>query len=209
MWYYCFVVKRFYPEHLKRRRQRLIVVTAGFILLVFLGLGLWFYKKESSKVSWKSYTDNELGVELSYPETFVKDKISDEDKKARIVFRATRKEPSALFSLRYEDGLGLLKTFGGKDILANLVAEIDRRYPDRFPDYKKENYKESVVANEKTAQFDFSYLGTDGETRIRQRFVVVVKDTAAYYLSCQAPEKEFFKSEKDFDRMINSIEFIN
>lgn len=206
---FCLMAKRFYPEHLRRRRRKLITIVAGSFLLILLGFGFWLYKRESSKVSWSDYVNNDLKVKLSYPETFVKDKISGEDKKARIVFRITKSNPPALFSLRYEDGLGFLKTFGGKDVLTNLVAEVGRRYPDRFPSYTKEGYEDITLANEKAAKFNFTYTGSDGKTKIRQHLVIVVRGETAYYLSCQAPENEFSKSEKDFDKIINSFESVD
>ena len=180
----------------------------GFGFLVLLVGGLWLYRRETSKISWKRYANEELGVRLSYPETFVEEVLSEQYQKADIVFRIKREDPSAFFSLRYEGELGIMKAFGGDDILDQLITAINRRYPGRFPDYKKEDYEEVVVAGERAARFDFTYIGTDGKTRVRQRFVLVVKDDVAYYLSCQSPEEEFFQFEKDCDRIIEGFGFL-
>lgn len=209
MWYYSFVAKRFYPQHIKRRRRKVLLVAASFVLLVVLGLSFGIYKWKSSQVAWKDYTNEELGVRLSYPETFVEETLSEQYQKANIVFRITKNNPQAFFSLRYEDGLGIMKAFGNKDILGQLVAAVDRRYPTGFPDYKKDNYQDVTLAGEKAARFDFTYIGADKETRVRQRLVVVVKDETAYYLSAQAPENDFFKSEKDFAGVVESFSFLD
>jgi len=204
------MVKRFYPQHLKRKRQRLILAGAGLGLFLVLGACLVVYvhkKGEAAKPKWLTYTNSDLGLRLEYPNNFEERVISEESKEAGVVWEIKREEPPALFSFRLEDSLGALKVTGGT-IFEALVATVNRRYPERFPGYKKENYAELVLANEKAAQFDFTYTGADGQTRVRQRFVIVVKDDVAYYLSCQSPEKDFFKSEKDFDKIINSFEFL-
>ena len=208
MWYYYFVAKRFYPQHLKKRRRRLVAAVLGFVALALLAGGLGLYRREASKISWKTYANEELGVRLTYPETFGEEVLSEQYQKADIVFRIKREDPSAFFSLRYEGELGIMKAFGGGDILDQLIIAIERRYPANFPDYRKDNYREITLAGEKAAQFDFTYTGADGETRVKQRLVLVVKDETVYYLSCQSPEEGFFKSEKEFDRMIESFQFL-
>jgi len=65
------------------------------------------------------------------------------------------------------------------------------------------------LATEKAALFEFTYLGTDGETRMKQRFVLVVKDNAAYYLSCQASEEDFLEATDAFGRIVSSFEFLD
>ena len=202
------MVKRFYPSHLKRRRRKLLVVGVGLVSLILLGAGGLFYKLVVAKPKWETYINDSLDVQLEYPRTFAETPIDEQNEEVGVVFRIEREKPNALFSLRYEEGLGALKLAGGT-VFEALVATINRRYPDRFPDYKKDVFDEFILGNEKAALFDFTYTGADGETRIKQRFVVVVKDNTAYYLSCQAPEKEFFKSEKDFDRIISSFEFVD
>ena len=188
------------------------MVFAGIGVVLFVGLvagfGTYRHKRgEALKPTWATYTNSELGVSLVYPDNFEERTISEGSSEAGVVWEIKRKAPAALFSLRFEDGLGPLKMLGGT-VFEALVAAVNRRYPDRFPDYQKENYEEFVVASERAACFDFTYTGTDGKTRVKQRFVIVVKDETAYYLSFQSPEKEFLKSEKDFDRMIDSFEFL-
>lgn len=204
------MAKRFYPQHLKRKRRRLILIGVFFGLFVILGVvfGVYRYKKkEAEKPTWETYTNSDLGVRLEHLSNFEEMSLSEESKEAGVVWEIKRNDPPALFNLRFEEGLGPLKVTGGT-VFEALVATVNRRYPDRFPDYKKESYEEFVVASEKAALFDFTYTGADGKTRVKQRFVLVVKDDTAYYLSCQSPEKEFFQSEEDCDRMVNSFEFL-
>lgn len=209
MWYDIFMAKRFYPQHLKERRRRIFLAAAGFVLLILLGGGLGFYKWKSSQVAWETYTNEELGVKLSYPETFIEEVLSEQYKEANIVFRIKRGGPPASFSLRYEGSLGIMEAFGGKSILEKLVAAVDRRYPINFPDYEKTDFRDITLAGEKAVQFDFIYTGADGKTRAKQRFVIIVREETAYYLAAQAPESEFKKSEKEFDKIIESFKFLD
>lgn len=186
------------------------MVGVGLIFLILLGSGLgvrWYRRKEAAKPTWETYTNEDFRISLVYPSNFEETLLSEESKEAGAVWEVRRKNPPALFNLRFEEDLGPLKITGGT-IFESLVAAVNRRYPDRFPDYKKENYEEFILASEKAAQFDFIYTGADGKTRVKQRFVIVVRDDIAYYLSCQSPEKDFFKSEKDCDRIIDSFEFL-
>ncbi len=204
------MVQRFYPQHLRRERRRLVFAGVGLVLFVSLGAVFGFYhykRKEAAEPTWETYTNEELRVSLVYPSNFEEILLSEESKEVGVFWEIRREDPPALFNLRFEDGLGPLKMLGGT-VFEALAAAVNRRYPDRFPDYKKENYEEFVLANEKAALFDFTYTGADGKTRVKQRFVIVVKDDAAYYLSCQSPEKEFFQSEEDCDRIIDSFEFL-
>ena len=174
------------------------------LILLSLGFGLYFYL---SRPTWQTYRHDELGIQLQWPNSFQESTLTEEQNQAKIVFRITRENPKALFSLRYEDGLGPLK-FSGGTVFDALVAAVNRRYPDRFPNYKKERYEELVLANEKATLFEFTYTGADGATRMRQRLVLLVRENTAYYLSFQAPESEFPKSEKDFEKITESFSFL-
>ena len=204
---YCEMTRRFYPQHRQRRRQRLVFLSVGCLFIILLGLGCWFYWRRRSAPVWETWTNDSLGFSLQYPSNFVARPLSEQAKEAGYILELRRQNPNALFSVRFEEGLGPLKILGGS-VFEALVAEVNRRYPDRFPDYRKEKYEEIVLANEKAGLFEFTYTGADGKTRVRQRFVLVVKDENAYYLSFQAPQKEFFKSEEDFDKIIQSFEFL-
>ena len=190
-----------------RGTRRRPIYFCGFLVILLLAVGFFLFRQTRDKTRWNTYQNDELGVALEWPETFAATDLTEQEQAANIVFRITREEPSALFSLRFESGLGPLKLAGGT-VFDALVEAINRRYPDRFPDYKKEKYEEFTLAAEKAALFEFTYLGTDGETRMKQRFVLVVKDNAAYYLSCQAPETEFSKSAADFERIAEGFEFL-
>lgn len=186
----------------------------GMVAVVLIGAsvgGYFTFKKEKSNNNqppekWEQYQNADLKIKLSYPASFTQISLSDEDKTSKVLLRLERGNPQALITLRYEEGLGMLKAAGGS-ILDKLVESINRQYPTRYPDYNKEKYEELVIGNEKAARFYFTYTGNDKQTKIKQQFTVIVKDTTGYYLSAQAPEAEFDRSASDFDKIAESIEF--
>jgi hypothetical protein len=202
------VNRRFYPQHLRRRRRRLGLIVFSLFLFGSSAGAVFSYRWYKSRPVWKTYADDSLGVSVDYPSTFKDIPIVDAQRiEAGYLLRAKRVDPDALLSLRYEDDLGPLKALKGS-IFLSLVDAVNRRYPERFPEYKKEGYEETVVANEKAARFDFTYLGSDDRTRVRQRLFIVVRGDTAFYLVFQAPESEFQRSKKDFDKIISSFAFL-
>ena len=188
----------------------LILVVMSLILMVGGGITLW---QIFSEPRWEPYQNDELGIKFDWPDSFQTTTLTDIDKESGIVFKIERARPEAQVFLRYEADLGPIR-FTGKTILDYLIETIDRTYPKRFPDYRKEDYQEFVLAGQSAKEFVFSYLGKgrEGEEiRVKQHYIVVVKDdeNIAFFLSCQTPEKEFFKSESDFDKIISSFEFLD
>jgi len=123
----------------RRRYLRGRIYLHSFLAIFLLVIGFLILRRGGPGSGWETYKNDELGVELEYPESFAIEELTEEDREAKIVFKAIRGEPNALFSLRYEDRLGLLRMTGGT-VLEALIAAVNRRYPDRFPEYKKEKY---------------------------------------------------------------------
>lgn len=198
-------------------RSRLVIfsilslIAISAIVWYFLGrqdfLGFDRVPNKDQSVPQEYYSSPEYGIAFSYPSVYVEDALDASDEEALIFFRALREENEALISVRRETGLGILQLQGGT-IFDGLVAAVNRRYPDRFPEYKKENYEELVIANEQAALFDFTYTGTDGSTRIKQRLYVVVRGSEAYYVSFQIVEDFFDEYVTEFEEMVASVEFL-
>lgn len=189
------------------------------ILLLVIATGFFIYSYQQKHprtppVKWVNYTNEEFKVKLSYPETFKSTEITEDDKKAKIIFRAEQTEPSALLSLRYEEKLGMLRIAQKGSVLDALSQNIENQYPKRFPDFKKEKDEAITVDGVETKQFYFTYLGTDNQTRMKQRFIIVTRDyeakdlgTVAFYLSFQSKESDFDKVNVDFQKILDSFKF--
>lgn len=184
-----------------------------FLLLCVLSLGsagLYFYL---SRPTWQTYQNDELKVKLDWPDNFQTVALTEPDEESGIVFKIERAKPEAQVFLRHEADLGPIR-FTGKTILEYLIETIDRTYPNRFPDYRKEDQRMLVLAGQNATEFVFTYSGKDKkgkEIRIKQRYLLIVKDeeNIAFFLSCQAPEKNFPQSQKDFERIISSFTFFD
>lgn len=190
-------------------KKILLVIVLIFSILIVIGIILFFYKnkKSSSAPTTINFINEDLKIKLSYPSTYEITTLSEIHEKANIVFRATRINPDALISIKYEKGLGALAALGGT-VMDNLINAVNRRYPERFPDYKKTKYEKTVIGNEDATVFEFTYKGKDNETSMKQRLVLIVKDNNAYYISAQCKEVDFENLTIEFDKVISSFQFL-
>ena len=175
------------------------------ILLVLFPLGFGLYRRLTRPV-WQAYRDDELKVGFDWPGDFQAISLTAEERESGMVFKIGRPEPEAQVFLRVEEDLGPVR-FTGKTILEYLVETIDRTYPNRFPEFYKEDQRRFVLAGKNAEEFVFTYKSPGSETHIRQRYVVIVDDEAnrAFFLSLQAPREIFSRSNDDFDRIVNSF----
>lgn len=194
-----------------------ILIPIILIILITGGFFIYQYYQKHPKVEptkWLDYNNLELKIKLNYPETFKSIKLSDEDKKAKIILKAEQPEPSALFTLRYEDKVGILAVAQKGSVLEVLKQSFDKQYPSRFTDFKKEKEEKITVDGNEAEQFYFTYLGKDNTTRMKQRFVIVTKQyednnlgTVAFYLSFQSKESDFDKLNSVFSEILQSFKF--
>jgi len=186
------------------------------ILLIILigGFLIYQYHQSHPPIKWLDFNNVEFKIKLSYPETFESIKLSDEDKKAKIIFHIEQADPSALISLRYENKVGMIKIAQKGSVLELLKQSFDTQYPRRFTDFKKEKEEKIIVDGAEAEQFYFTYLGKDNTTRLKQRFVIFTKQyednnlgTVAFYLSFQCKESDFDIANKNFQKILDSFKF--
>lgn len=158
-----------------------------------------------SPTSWETYSDTN-GLSFRYPATFQPLPLTEEWAQTGFLVRLEQQDPPGLISLKQETKLGFLKVKGGS-LQESLLEEINRRYPDRFPEYKKEKFDEVIVANEKSLLFEFTYLGTDQKTRMKQRLLVIPQTNKALLLSFQTKESDFLNLQPLFNEIMVSLHF--
>jgi hypothetical protein len=190
----------------------MIVLFGGIFVFVVIGAVVWFVSRgqepaPEAEASWAMFDGSSKGIKLSYPSTASVSALSAGDEDIGIFFRMTLDSPRALFSVRREDGLGVLKLTGGT-ILDAVVDAVNRQYPTRFPGYQKEKYEEPIIANEKAALFEFTYVGTDQKTRMKQRLILIVRGDVAYYISGQTEAAQFDRFVPTLDQIIQGIQFV-
>jgi hypothetical protein len=200
--------------------KKIIPILIPIILIILFAGGFFIYQyyQKHPKVEptkWLDYSNVDLKIKLNYPETFKSIKLTEDDNKAKIIFKAEQPMPSALFSLRHEDKLGVLKLAQKSSVLEVLKQSFENQYPSRFTDFKKEKEEKITIDGNEAEQFYFTYLGKDNTTRMKQRFVIVVKQyennnlgTVAFYLSFQSKESDFNNLDSTFGQVLTSFKFL-
>ena len=190
------------------------------ILLILLISGFFVYQyyqthPKAEPVRWLDYNSEDFKFKVNYPETFKNTKITEDDKKANITFRAEQNNPSALFSIKYEERVGILTLAQKGSVLDVLSQNVERQYPNRYTDFKKEKQEKITVDGVEASQFYFTYTGADEQTRMKQRFVIVTHEyekkelgTVAFYLSFQSQESDFEKLNPTFQQILDSFKFL-
>lgn len=192
-------------------KQRLTL--AGLVgLLVLAGAGLvWLRAVDSSRVLTSDgqveYESVEAGVRFVYPADYKQAEVDEQVADNGMIFRALQDAGQGMFSVRRENGLGVLRLTGG--ILDTLVTTATRRYESLYPEYRKEAFEERMIAENPGAVLEFTYLGTDGRTRIRQRLLfILVNDERAYLVSFQAPDEDFAAQHEGYSVVETSFEVL-
>lgn len=204
----CYAIDIHMPRlHHKNKKTRFLI--ALFVVLV-AGAVLLFIRfrqgSASQQPEWKIYTNLEKGISFRYPPDYATAQLTESFTEAGIFVRLLKANAEASLSVSQETGLGMLKLAGGT-VYDALVDQVNRRYPDRFPGYKKVRFSETVIANEKAAIFDFTYTAKDGNIA-QQRLAVIVKNNDAYFIAAQTLQERFSQMETEFTRIIESFTFI-
>jgi len=200
--------------------KKIIPILIPIILIILFTGGFFIYQyyQKHPKIEptkWLDYSNMELKLKLNYPETFKSIKLTEDDNKAKIIFKAEQPELSALFSLKHEDKVGILKMAQKGSVIEVLKQNFDTQYPSRFTEFKKEKEEKITVDGNEAEQFYFTYLGKDNATRMKQRFVIVTKQyednnlgTVAFYLSFQSKESDFNNLDGTFSQILQSFKFL-
>ena len=190
------------------------------IILLILTIGAFlvcrYYQNKPKPIKWIEYSNEDFKLKVSYPESFLSKTISEDDKKAKYIFKSEQISPSALFSIRTEERVGVLALAQKGSVLDVLSQNCEKQYPGRYTDFKKEKQEKINVDNTEASQFYFTYLGTDNSTRMKQRFVIVTKQyeqkelgTVAFYLSFQSQESDFNQLNSNFQKILDSFKFLS
>lgn len=180
-------------------------------LLIFVGVGgavFFVWQQVHSSI----FHDPETLITIRYPEPVVRAAITDEDKKAKVIFRANESEKETatpfLLTVRYEEGLRKVSSMLRYDILDILTDNVDKLFPSQYPKFEKSEEKKYSLNGKKTAEIVFTYLSPVGE-EVMQRFVIVMRDEdMAIYITVQAKKKDFVMlNKKYFEKIISSLQF--
>ncbi|MBI2483832.1 hypothetical protein HYV71_01445 [Candidatus Uhrbacteria bacterium] len=152
-------------------------------------------------------------ITFQYPDGVIRASTeSEEDQKAKIIFRGKESEKDAttpfLVTIRYEHGLRKVSSLLRYDIIDILADSVDKQFPKEHPKFEKIDERRFSLKSKKAGEITFTYLSRVGE-QIKQRFLIVARDEdMALYITMQAREKDFDAiNAKYFEKIISSIDF--
>jgi hypothetical protein len=152
-------------------------------------------------------------VTLRYPHEVMRlGVISEDDKRAKIVFRAQEGEKDSatpyLVTVRYEEGLRKVSSMLRYDILDILTDNVGKLFPGQYPKFEKVEEKRYFLNGKKAAEIVTTYLSPVGE-EVKQRFIIVMRDEdMALYITAQAKKKDFDSlNRKYFENILSSLRF--
>lgn len=189
-----------------------VIIVVTLLMIGTIGARLLLNEgRIMSKVSEQPSTgvrfhDQNSGILLTLPTAFKFGELSDDDKKAKVLMRASSDNKRGLVLLRIESGLRLPASASKLDVLTMLLSNSDRMLPQRYPQYEKVKENKEVIRGVESAEIIFDYKSPLGEI-VRQRFVIIELDgDNAAYLSMQSKRADFAAENRDsFDKIINSF----
>jgi len=202
-----------------RGMKRRLVLAFTIFLLSLIGAGIYFVvnkapEQDQQSVSPRqaSYRDSAIGLEVKYPEQTAKAQtLTDADKKDKIMLRLTGQEGQLpmLVTLRSESGLRVVANLTKASIIDILMSNSEKALPQRFTGYKEESRRRYEHNGRNAGEIIFTYNSPVEGERVKQRFVVFVKDdNTAVYLAMQAKEVDFDEQNaKLFQPMAESLGF--
>lgn len=199
----------------KQRKKQYILFALLLLCITAILFGVKYYLAWTVEHHWSIARSNDQHIIFPIHSSLLIQSLTEEDQrietgKTAVVFKATEQEGSTvplLFSVRKETGLRIVTSITHVELLDGLLSNIEKSFPQKYPDFKKEAVRIVEFNGHKAAEFYFTYTSPKGVT-IKQRFLVVAyDDDTAYYIAAQSEEKNFADLNRVyFDRMFNQID---
>lgn len=195
--------------------KKWLILLAGVFLIIITGSYILFSKDTQPSVApinTTAFHDNTTGVSLKYPEKLEAAALNEQDKKDRILLRLQQSgsiDMPLLVTLRYEDGIRQTANLLKREPLDIILDSIDKSYPQRFPDFQKNDQKRLEINGRKAAEVTFTYKRNNVGEKLKQRLLIIMKDDdVAIYLAAQSTEQHFATANQTyFEPMFTSITF--
>lgn len=190
--------------------NQVVQVLSALLVIGALAGGLYYLYRQ---VRTPLFYDPTTLITFRYPVGVTRSSTeSEEDQKAKIIFRGKEGEKDAatpfLITVRYEQGLRKVSSLLRYDIIDILADSVDKRFPQEHPKFEKTDERRFTLKGKKAGEIVFTYLSRLGE-QVKQRFIILARDEdMAIYITMQAREKDFETiNAKYFEKIISSIDF--
>lgn len=184
---------------LKMRKLNRRVITPAVALLFSLFLGFSFLRGKTNYLSYEL----ESRLSFSYPSEWEEVNLSNIGLEKHLAARLIHQDPKANFDISFKEGA---TTVNYEDIASSVKDSLLKNYKD-FAEVSREA---STVDEKKAFEFVYthSYATESGVNKVsKQRMVLVQNANTMYYLVFQCEEKYFSILKKEFDRILDSLEF--
>lgn len=187
----------------------------GLIGLLLVGGGVIakqsFDRRMVSQTPQEEFLDQEKGIKVQYPKSFLPRPVGEEERKVGYLLRADQVDPPAFFFLKFEvggKGLGTVSALGGIARLEVLRRNSEKTLPNLYKNYHLEGVEEIKLARYDGFVFTFTYEGPSGQ-RIKQRLTEVLRDGSYIYsFISQSPAETFKAYLPTFRKIEASAEFL-
>lgn len=189
--------------------QAVQIVLALIVIGSIAGALYYFYQQVRTPL----FYDPKTLITFRYPNGLTRASTeSEEDQKAKIIFRGKEGESEAttpfLVTIRYEEGLRKVSSLLRYDIIDILADSVDKRFPKEHPKFEKINERRFSLNGKKAGEIEFTYLSRLGE-EVRQRFIILARDEdMVLYITMQARKRDFDAINTTyFEKILSTIDF--
>ncbi len=170
--------------------NKLKVILLSIVALVALGGGgyWWWYQNRP-----RQFSNGE--IVFSYQKDYRSEAISDGDGVSKPVMKLGVLEPRSTIELNKEIGASKASALTGKSILELMEYGAEKKLPLAYPNYSKIASERVSISGREIGVQDFSYTGTDQNTKLYVRLFMIPFGNDAYYITVQSTSESRFKND--------------
>ena len=199
----------YYAESSRRNRWRGKYVCGVILAVLLVAAALVWWQFTPGQTPVIRFTDKTTGLRLAYDQQLLAGSLSAQDRQDHLILRLTQKtsqDPPLQVTIRYEKDLHPLEAITKQHLRDALLANVDKTYPTRFPDYKELQRRSFSLDSHDAGELVFSYTGPRHE-QVKQHFLIfVLDDDRAVYISAQSKAADFERLDRSyFEPLLTSL----
>jgi len=182
-----------------RKLNKRVIIPLVATLLFSLFLGFSFLRGKTNYLRYEL----ESRLSFSYPSEWEEVNLSTIGLEKHLAARLIRQDPKANFDISFKEGA---TTVDYEDITSSVKDSLLKNYND----FTEVSRKDTTIGEKRAFEFvyTYSYATESGVDKVsKQRMVLVQNANTMYYLIFQCEEKDFSNLEKEFGKILNSLEF--
>lgn len=184
--------------------KRVLVLVLTLVLAA--GAGAWaVFRPSAPEASIKHHTDTERGFAFDYPQTwqYIEEQDLEQRNENFVVGVMAQNLPGMACGMMVDERPPELE-YNPQEV----IAELDRLLEQKLKDFRRLEARGLEVKGLPAIFYSYNYTreGTTTDVRLEQHLIFA--SDKVYTFSCGCPEARFEEFKKDFDRIMNSFEFL-